>query len=177
MTANQTSFPTFPDGDVLIVLSDEAEDTLQLHVATLTKGSEFFKTSLEKVDWSHNRTIIPDATENAPSTCVKLLELEFDGSDAFPIFVRRTTSSPLEELKQRRERHDAELAACEENCELTTRKHASHTVIAAYKIAFALMYDLRVEMGSEDASEMALTVPAIANLADPTFCSRSLVRR
>lgn len=63
MSATINAFPTFTDGNVMTVLSEEPSDTLVLHTTTLAKAPPFFEASLERLEWSHNKYDATDSTE------------------------------------------------------------------------------------------------------------------
>lgn len=97
--ATKGKFPQFLDADVVIVLSEKPEDTLKLHIATLAKDSDFFRASLDTLEWSHNKAIIAE-TDGQTSRQMKLLELEFDGSEVFPTLVGRVSHQKRKDAGQ-----------------------------------------------------------------------------
>jgi len=79
-------FPRFDNGDVKIILSDKPADTLLLHTSVLTKESSFFKASLENVGWAQNKYVwVVDGKKM--SHPIKVLKLDFDGDDTFPLLL------------------------------------------------------------------------------------------
>lgn len=85
MATNNGSFPYFADGDVMIVLSETPQDTFTLHINTLAKDSGFFRASLQKLAWSQNKYLKEEGGDCEMD--MKLLVLDLDGSDDFPLLV------------------------------------------------------------------------------------------
>jgi hypothetical protein len=81
-----SAFPNIRDGNVKIVLSERPEDVLMLNTSVLTRDSPFFKASLERLEWSHNK-IVKVEGEKRVEYENKLLELDFDGGDTLPLLL------------------------------------------------------------------------------------------
>ena len=54
---DQNTFPNCTNGDVKVVLSENSDDTLMLNASVLAKDSPFFKASIERIEWSHNKML------------------------------------------------------------------------------------------------------------------------
>ncbi|KAI6870163.1 hypothetical protein KC338_g2744 [Hortaea werneckii] len=100
----KSSFPRFGDGDVLIRLSEKADDTLQLHSEALARNSDFFKTSLSDERWSNNKVFVSDS-----GVSFKLLELTFDDPEILPGLLGRTEQTPREILRHQRAVYDGKV--------------------------------------------------------------------
>ncbi|KAK4539192.1 hypothetical protein LTR36_001168 [Oleoguttula mirabilis] len=162
-TIGTSVFPHFADGDVKIVLSDDPQDTLTLHIATLAKGSDFFKASLERMDWSHNKYIRKEGDVQT-EVGMKLLELDMDGSDTFPLLMGATFEPSAEKMISKRLEHDAPLGLSE----LTNLRYPSHIIVSAYKVGFALLYNLRVDLATDvkNIRASAQVIPAVVDFLD-----------
>ena len=91
MSTTESAFPNFPDGDVKIVLSERPEDVLMLNTSVLARESPFFKASLERLEWSHNKQVKVHAGKETEHT-YKLLELEPDGRSVLPRLIGKVIS-------------------------------------------------------------------------------------
>ncbi|GAB1743690.1 hypothetical protein NU219Hw_g614t1 [Hortaea werneckii] len=201
-----SSFPRFGDGDVLIRLSEKADDTLQLHSEVLARNSNFFKTSLYDERWSNNKVFVSD-----PGVSFKLLELTFDDRDILPSLVGRTKNTPEKALRHQRavydgkvkrgEQHGHEVDIALENDiesdsrsasprysastvqsshepltsdqlllnpsqSLTPDRPSSKMAILAHKTLFAMIYDLTIDIGTNDVQKMAILIPTVVAIAD-----------
>ena len=78
-----THFPYFAAGNVKLVSKSNSVDQLKLQDKTLAKHSGFFKASLDKLEWSRNASHDVDAVVRL----VKLLELELEGTEDFPVLI------------------------------------------------------------------------------------------
>ena len=87
-------FPNFPDWDVKVVLSDRQEDVLRLNTSVLARESPFFKASLERLEWSHNKVVRLEGDKTVEHE-YKLLVLDyaFDKGDTFPFLAGRVSIS------------------------------------------------------------------------------------
>ncbi|KAI7568600.1 hypothetical protein KC316_g12320, partial [Hortaea werneckii] len=137
MSPFTSSFPRFGDGDVLIRLSEKPDDTLQLHSDVLARTSDFFKTSLSDERWSNNKVFVSDS-----GASLKLLELTFDDPEILPGLLGRTKNTPEETLRHQRAVYDA------------------------HKTLFAMIYDLAIDIGTNDITKMATLIPTVVALAD-----------
>jgi hypothetical protein len=86
MSTKVNTFPNVSDGDVQIVLSKRPEDVLMLNTSVLAQESPFFKASLERLEWSHNKHVKVDAGKETEYS-YKLLELELNGGSALPLLI------------------------------------------------------------------------------------------
>ncbi|GAB1731424.1 hypothetical protein NU195Hw_g1134t1 [Hortaea werneckii] len=105
-----SSFPRFGDGDVLIRLSEKADDTLQLHSEALTRNSDFFKTSLSDERWSNNKVFV-----SGSGLSFKLLELTFDDPEILPGLLGRTEKTPERTLRHQRAVYDGKVKCGEQD--------------------------------------------------------------
>ncbi|KAK5126900.1 hypothetical protein LTR85_008258 [Meristemomyces frigidus] len=165
-TMTGSSFPYFADGDVKIVLSDNPQDTLNLHIGTLAKRSDFFKASLERIEWSHNKYIRKQGDVDT-GVDMKLLELDLDGSDIFPLLMGATHEPSVERMKRQRLAYEESLNGLDV-WNLAGGKYSSEVIVAAYKIGFALIYDLRIDLPSEvkDLKTSSQVIPAVVDFLD-----------
>ncbi|KAI6910418.1 hypothetical protein KC318_g1256 [Hortaea werneckii] len=175
MALSASSFPNFPDGDVLVALSDKTTDVVQLHASILANCSKFFETSLTSENWVGNKFFV-----SGSGVSLKLLELAFDDYDLLSTLVGRTTRVSAQESRQLIDSYDEQIESWgqkpgESRTDshpskpkrfLTPRRQTSATVILAHKILFAMLYDLEIELDHENMPEMAAIVNTMVDLAD-----------
>ncbi|KAK5677593.1 hypothetical protein LTS10_010165 [Elasticomyces elasticus] len=167
-------FPHFTNGDVKIILSEKAEDTLTLHISVLTKSSPFFEASLGRAEWSHNKSVDPEDAGQS----LKVLELDLEDSDTFPLLMGTQIESESHALEEKRKQYDTLLPGHHQDYfQPTFSRYSSSIVIAAYKLGFAIMYGLRPSASDIDLERLSKIIPAVADLADacgllPGFASQ-----
>ncbi|KAK5735826.1 hypothetical protein LTR17_007838 [Elasticomyces elasticus] len=167
-------FPHFTNGDIKIILSEKAEDTLTLHISVLTKSSPFFEASLSRAEWSHNKSVDPEDAGQS----LKLLELDLEDSDTFPLLMGTQVESESHALEEMRKQYDAPLPDQHQDyLQPTFSRYSSSIVIAAYKLGFAVMYGLRPSASDIDLERLSKIIPAVADFADacgllPGFASQ-----
>lgn len=154
--------PYFKNGDVKIVLSEHSTDVLRLHSSALAKHSPLFQASLRKAAWTHNKIVTDD------DGSYKLLELDFDGGDAFPLLIGRSKETDQTSLALKRESHDriAEERPRKGLKFFTYTRHQSWAVIEVYKILVVLMHGRRVAVSRRSQRIAAAVIPAVVELAD-----------
>ncbi|KAK4560628.1 hypothetical protein LTR86_005206 [Recurvomyces mirabilis] len=158
-----STFPTFKDGDVKIVLApDSAADILVLHSSKLAEASTYFHASLKKPEWSQNRSEL--------STIFKprIMMLDFGYGDTLPLLASKEANGLLrpEEWRMRAARYEASInSSSSDQLRLLQRSHKSEFVIGAYKLGFALLYNTSVNLPS-DTLALSRLIPALITFAD-----------
>ncbi|KAK3661723.1 hypothetical protein LTR56_000212 [Elasticomyces elasticus] len=167
-------FPHFTNGDVKIILSEKSEDTFTLHTKVLAKSSPFFEASLGRAEWSHNKSVDPEHAGQS----LKLLVLDLEDSDTFPLLMGTQIESESHALEEKRKQYDTPLPGYhKEYFQPTFARYSSSIVIAAYKLGFAIMYGLRPSADDLDLERLGKIIPAVADFADacgllPGFASQ-----
>ncbi|TKA82743.1 hypothetical protein B0A55_01081 [Friedmanniomyces simplex] len=114
------------------------------------------------LEWSHNKCLGNDDKEQK----VKLLEVDFEDSDTFPLLIGATSESPVEQFDAKRKQYDCELLIAWGPDTLTPMKHRSDMVVTAYKLGFALVYGLRLSARDIDLECLSKIIPAVTDFAD-----------
>ncbi|KAK4891159.1 hypothetical protein LTR27_010233 [Elasticomyces elasticus] len=173
-TKQRGVFPHFTNGDVKIVLSEKPEDKFTLHISVLAKSSPFFEASLGRAEWSYNKFVDAEGAGQR----LKLLELDLEDSDTFPLLMGTQIESEPHALEEKRKQYDTPLPGYhKEYFQPTLARYSSSIVIAAYKLGFAIMYGLRPSADDLDLERLAKIIPAVADFADacgllPGFASQ-----